>query len=777
MKMERRLFHNGPLCDAWKTLRKRSRNIRYSLVLKIILSVGIVLLLSICAWAFFNVRHYQTKMMADIVSDCDQLSEAIRLGTHYAMMFNAREDINQIIHNMGKLKGIEHIRIYNKSGQIKFSNIPPEVGSATDIQKEACIICHHTSPPLQMITLDERKRFFPSVRGNRVLGLISPIYNEPGCDTAACHAHPKGKKVLGALDVVISLEKTDMALNTYKNWLFILAVFVFFATSAILLLIMTRFFIAPIKKLIQGTRKIGNGEYTALEPLRRRDEIGRLAEAIHRMGLDIGRKQRELNRQKNEYERLFELVPCIITVQDRDYKLIGYNQEFSNRFGPRPGDYCYSAYKGRTEKCEFCPVEKTFQDGNPHYSEETGLNKDGSLTHWIVKTAPMKNNRGEIIGAMEVNLDITHKKQLEDKLRQSEQKYYAIFNNIPNSIFVLDADSLEIIDCNDSIKTAYGYRKNEIVGQSFLLFFLEEERERYHAVIRTSKEINQVRQVDHKGEIRFVNIRISPSEFSGRKALLVTTSDITERLEVEMQLIQAGKMATLGEMATGVAHELNQPLSVIKTASSYFMKKVRKNEPIPADILLTMATEIDGHVDRASNIINHLRQFGRKSDLRLEKVQVNDVLKSAFEIFSQQLKLREINVRWVLTENLPLVQAEAGRLEQVFVNLLINARDAIDEKWKTRSASEAETKQIELHTATHENFVVITISDTGIGIPKQIIGKIFEPFFTTKKVGEGTGIGLSISYGIIQDFKGTILVSSGSDGTRFTIRLPRSEEP
>ncbi len=116
-------------------------------------------------------------------------------------------------------------------------------------------------------------------------------------------------------------------------------------------------------------------------------------------------------------------------------------------------------------------------------------------------------------------------------------------------------------------------------------------------------------------------------------------------------------MATLGEMATGVAHELNQPLSVIKTASSFFMKKITRKEPIKDEILLTLSQEIDSHVDRATRIINHMRMFGRKSEMTLENVQVNDVLKSAFEIFSQQLKVRGIGVEWDLYPN---IAADSG---------------------------------------------------------------------------------------------------------------------
>ncbi|MDA8138168.1 MAG: PAS domain S-box protein [Desulfobacteraceae bacterium] len=477
--------------------------------------------------------------------------------------------------------------------------------------------------------------------------------------------------------------------------------------------------------------------------------------------------------QGNQYQSLFDLVPCMISLQDRNYRLIAYNREFADRFAPKYLDFCYHAYKGLTKKCERCPVEKTFADGLSHYSEETGLNKDGTLTHWIVKTAPLRDEHGEIVGAMEMSLDITHKKELENKLIQSEKKYYAIFNNIPNPVFVLAADTLEILDCNSSVSRIYGYAAEELLGHDFLDFFPPEEQERCRNLFQTEHDISQVRQMNKAGETFFVHLRLSPSEYQDRRVLLVTTSDITDRIEAELKLVHAGKMATLGEMATGIAHELNQPLTVIKAASNYFTKKIRNRQPIPPDVLGEMAREIDQHVDRAATIINHLRQFGRKPMLDSTPVQVNEVLRRAFEMFSQQFKLHQIEVTWALGEALPPIMAEEGRLEQVFINLLLNARDAIEEKWHNGANRAEEVKQIHLKTYLKADWVTVEIIDTGVGIPAAHIDRIFEPFFTTKKAGEGTGIGLSITYSIVKDFNGTIRArSKPGEGACFTLSFP-----
>jgi len=754
----------------------RIKNFRHSLVFNLILAVGITLLLTISAWAYFNIKYQKEKLMNNILAGTDKLTNTIKLGTHYAMMLNSRDDINQIINNIAKQPEFENIRLYNKEGKIKFSNEPSELDITTNIKAEACDICHRTDPPLSQLDLSERTRILNSPKGYRLLGIISPICNEPGCSTDDCHVHPKDKIVLGALDVVVSLETTDSEILDAQKGVIGLAALVFIVTSAIIFVCVLRFVNKPISKLIDETRLIAKGEYNKTVDINRDDEIGKLAVAINKMGRKIGEKQTELNRQKDEYQNLFERVPCLITVQDRNFKLLRYNQEFSDGFSPKKDDYCYHAYKGRDRKCDHCPVEKTFIDGQSHDGQEIGTISDGTTKHWIFKTSPIFDDEGNIVAAMEISLDVTERRQLEVELEKSEKKYHAIFSHIPNPVFVLDPEAFKILDCNKSVEAVYGYKVNEMLNRSFLDLFQEKERDYYATKIVNTEVLNQAKQLNKEGKVLYVNIRVSPSEYSQRKVLLVTTSDITKRLEAEQQLIQASKMATLGEMATGVAHELNQPLSVIKTASSFLLKKIKQKEKIEDNILATLLTKADSNVDRATKIINHMRQFARKSDMDLEKIDVNEVLERAFEIFSQQLKVRGIDVIWETEKNLPKISADPDRLEQVLINLLINARDAIEQKRKTKGRGISDNK-ITISTMATEKEVVVKVEDTGVGIPEAILDKLFEPFFTTKQVGKGTGLGLSISYGIIKEYNGSIKALSAKEGGAcFIIKFPIADK-
>jgi C4-dicarboxylate-specific signal transduction histidine kinase len=249
---------------------------------------------------------------------------------------------------------------------------------------------------------------------------------------------------------------------------------------------------------------------------------------------------------------------------------------------------------------------------------------------------------------------------------------------------------------------------------------------------------------------------------------MVSKLDISEKeikkLEKRTQLIQASKMSTLGEMASGVAHELNQPLNVIRMGATFLSKMIKKGQKIEDEELKTVTEEIVGQVDRASAIINHMRDFSRIG-VKTTKLDVNVPIRNIFGILGQQFKVRNIELELDLDDNLPNIMADSNKLEQVLLNLVVNARHAIEEKDKPGG-------KVTIKSFSDRGHVAISVSDTGNGISEHILDKIFEPFFTTKKVGVGTGLGLSISYGIVKDYGGTIDVKTEVGvGTTFVLKF------
>ena len=749
---------------------------RSRLVFKITLPIAFILFASIFLWSFYHVRYQKDFTIDNLIMGAERVSNTVKLGLHYAMMLNSREDIQAIVANYSKLKEIRSVRIINKTGAVMFSSSAEQEHGVISLRDRLCQACHQYTVPTLVPHLGEAIYKDSTENGERVLRLVSPILNEQGCsDASGCHFHRADEKILGVLDLAFSLSESDSLIAESRQHTLYLAFIQFiitFLTMALLFLLLVK---RPINSIMRDAKLIAQGRPLRPQRTKSTDEIGQLADAIHQMGVDLTAKNSQLSLQKNLYQDLFEGVPCIITVQDRDFRLLRYNRAFEDRFNASLGEYCYKAYKNRDSKCPDCPVEKTFKTGQFQTTEESGCYRDGSRAHWIVNTAPIYDSEGRLVAAMEMCLDITERKELEGEVKRSEKKYVDIFNNIPSAVFVLDQADFSIRDCNRGAVTLYGWEKPELGGMSFLDLFADVDKQAFLTAIEKGQDIDQAKHITRSGREFYVSINASPSEFNKRKVYLVTVGDISKRLDTEQQLIQASKMATLGEMATGVAHEINQPLAVIQTSIDLVRRSLTRGE-MPGEPLLKRVTELVGQqVERATKIINHMREFGRKSQIELEEVPLNGVLKRSFDFFSQQLSLRSIEVAWELDEKLPLVRCEPNRMEQVFINFLINARDAIDE----RAAREGEDvpRRITIKTMHNQGFVTVRISDTGVGVPAAAMTRIFEPFFTTKQVGKGTGLGLSISYGIVKEYGGSINVVNNEDGgASFFIRLPVAGE-
>lgn len=252
--------------------------------------------------------------------------------------------------------------------------------------------------------------------------------------------------------------------------------------------------------------------------------------------------------------------------------------------------------------------------------------------------------------------------------------------------------------------------------------------------------------------------------------------------EKDAQLVQSGKLATLGEMATGIAHEINQPLGGINLMAQGLLMAKQKGK-LSNGLLDEKLNSIVDQIDRITKIINHLRTFARQSNNSRQEIRVNNPIMDVFKLVGQQLENRNIEVELDLAVKLPAVLAEHNMLEQVFLNIITNARDAFDGFEQTINNLRKRVnnpdwvnnwhKKIIIRSYCDNDNVYIEFIDNAGGIPDLIVQKIFEPFFTTKEVGKGTGLGLSISYGIIKEFSGSIEVESVEmKGCKFTIKIP-----
>jgi len=362
------------------------------------------------------------------------------------------------------------------------------------------------------------------------------------------------------------------------------------------------------------------------------------------------------------------------------------------------------------------------------------------------------------------------------RLQESELKYRSLFDSAPNPIFVVDAVTETILDANPRAEELYEYPLEALFGMPFQKLGQDHIKDsplavRPHGNIegpRLAKEYVYYPRILHLkngGHPFYVNMHACPISYGGRQAIVVAITDITEMIEKDAQLVQAAKMKTLGEMSAGIAHEINQPLNTIKMGSEYLNLLLDQKKTITEAQIRDMVTEISEQVDRATEIINNLRAFGRKSDLTMELVSMKEPIQGVLSIIGRQFSIQKITIRLDLADNLPLVKAQNNHLQQVFFNLLNNARDAIQEKMEAEPDLYGD---ILVRTYAEDGKVVVSVTDNGSGIPEPVRDKIFEPFFTTKKTGKGMGLGLAITYGIVRDYGGTIEIDSiPGQGTTF----------
>jgi len=347
-------------------------------------------------------------------------------------------------------------------------------------------------------------------------------------------------------------------------------------------------------------------------------------------------------------------------------------------------------------------------------------------------------------------------KGLEQRLRRGEERRWALLHIMG--------------DMNELNKRLGEQRK------AMMHILVDYEHDRRRVVRQAERLDNSRRALLHiLQDVHHSNERLS----DGRKAMIHIMGDLREtteevqRREQELrdkqeQLVQAGKLATVGELTTGIAHELNNPLNNIGLFVGNAIDHIELGVGDRERLLDELRHAVQ-EVRRATAIISHLRTFGRVAPVSREPVRINGVVRRSFSLLYEQLRMRQIEVRLDLCPEDPVVVGNAIQLEQVFINLLTNARDAL---------ADAPRKLIHIESAVSEDVVDLLVRDTGPGIPEGLQQRIFDPFFTTKEVGAGTGLGLSISYGIVKEHGGSISVVNGAgDGATFLVELPLPAHP
>jgi PAS domain S-box-containing protein len=365
---------------------------------------------------------------------------------------------------------------------------------------------------------------------------------------------------------------------------------------------------------------------------------------------------------------------------------------------------------------------------------------------------------------------------LFERVRKSEERYIDLFENSPDMSHIFNRNGI-IVSCNQTEAIRLGYSKDELVGKSLLKLYPPEyhnEAQRiFHDIFERKREIKGLEEkiTAKNGELIDVSVNATIiQDESGQPIVRAVARDITEQKKFEAKIIHAQRIDSIGNLAGGIAHDFNNILTSILGSTSIMKRKMKQDDRWYrfADIIETAAR-------RGASLTRQLLTFARKSHVQFRPVVVNDIIEETLRLFERSTD-KTILIEKKLTDEVCIINGDDGQLQQAFLNLLINARDAIPDggtitiQSKQKRLEETPPSGPEPHSGL---FVAVSIIDTGVGMDKNIQQHIFEPFFTTKDIGKGTGLGLSVVYGVVNSHNGFITVrSEPKQGAEFILHFP-----
>jgi PAS domain S-box-containing protein len=394
------------------------------------------------------------------------------------------------------------------------------------------------------------------------------------------------------------------------------------------------------------------------------------------------------------------------------------------------------------------------------------IHKNGSTVPVEIKYTFLRDADTKPVGVLAIARDITERKRMEAALQDSESKYRTIFETTGVATVIVEEDAT-ISLANTEFEKLSGYSKKEIEGKKgWAEFVAKDELERMKAYHRwrridpaTAPKQYEFRFVDRRGNVK--DIFLAVDLIPGTKRSVASLLDTTERKQMQEQLIVADRLATLGELVSGIAHELNNPLTSIIGFAQLLLAK-----DIPGDIKEDLNV-IYEEAERTSKVVRNLLTFARKHEPEKKLVSLNEAIKVVLALRAYEQRVHNIQASTQFAPDLPEIMADGFQLQQVFLNIIINA-----EYFMTSAHGEG---NLNVTTERVGDKVRASFADDGAGIPQENLSRLFDPFFTTKEVGKGTGLGLSICHGIVTEHGGSIYAQSKpGKGATFIVELPIS---
>jgi PAS domain S-box-containing protein len=519
--------------------------------------------------------------------------------------------------------------------------------------------------------------------------------------------------------------------------------------------------------------------------IRVRERTSELAKANDALQAEIiERKHAEENTSKllKELKTIFENLPLGIAYLDAEFKLVNANKFFFDLTGfseedliGKPcyetvGEYADSSKKGLEKICSFCKKDECFNTRRPTIIERP---LEGSIIK--VTTVPQLDEDGNIVRFLEIIENITERKLSEVALRESEERYRKLVESSPDAIAIHNEG--KIIFTNPSgAKLLGAANPGQLIGKEIMDFvhpdYREPVKERIQKMKGEQKDIDLIGEkfVRLDGSVIDVEVATTPFIHQGKHGMQVIVRDVTEKKKLEAQFLRGQRLESIGTLASGIAHDINNVLTPIMLSLELLQEKITDNDS------QKLITVLERSAQRGANLVKQVQSFAQGVQGERVSLQVVHLISEISQIAKETFP-RAIEIKTDIQKDLWTISGDVTQLHQVVMNLCVNARDAMP--YGGSLSISAENLFIDENYARMNidakvgQYVVITVSDTGTGIPPEILDRIFEPFFTTKQHGKGTGLGLFTAIGIVKSHGGFINVySETGKGTVFKVYMP-----
>ncbi len=480
-----------------------------------------------------------------------------------------------------------------------------------------------------------------------------------------------------------------------------------------------------------------------------------------------------ISEMENSFFKLVDNANVLVIYVDTAGNISICNKKVENITGKRKGDILGRNLLGLLYNTQASPIKQqmfkavmddslTYKRPNAFEGQIYDNNNNIRLISWDI--SPILSASGDLEGMLLIGRDVTELKEREESAKKIDETLKDIFSSIKEyALYVTNLDG-NITYYGMGSELIFGWQKNEIIFKHVSMLHPPEDAKSklpfIIAQVNSQEEFETELELIKKNGQRFP-VTLTVSQFidpEGKLAgYIFIAKDITEKRKLEYQVFQAEKMAAIGQLAAGMAHEINNPLFVIAGRLEMILAEKRLAQKFRSTLDI-----MNSQVDRIRKLVDRMLKFARKTPPKLEMLNINDVIEGVLPLLTyHKLPASNIEIEKYLDRGLPAVKGDLNQLQEVFVNLLINAYQAMPEGGKVTIKT----------TDSNNGFIQIQISDSGQGIPDDNLKNIFMPFFSTKK--DGTGLGLSICYNIIKSHGGDIDIESQVNrGTTFTIKLP-----